>query len=153
MIEGAMASTRMPRHALTDEQWELIADLFPAERKCKTGRTPRDRRVILNAILWVLRTGVPWRDLHPEFGPWSTAWDFFDKWTKDGTFDKVLRRLRSLAIPHDADPAESWCIDGTSIRAARCSAGGGKKIRSRRAGRPRVGTLQRGLGHESPHPV
>ncbi|MCP4446866.1 MAG: transposase, partial [Myxococcales bacterium] len=39
--------------------------------------------MILNAIFWVLRTGAPWRDLPGEYGPWSTAWDFFDKWTKD----------------------------------------------------------------------
>jgi len=147
-----MATTRMPRHSLTDKQWDLVFDLFPT-RSFKTGRRPRDRRIILNAILWILRTGAPWRDLPQEFGPWSTAWDFFDKWTKDGTFDAMLRRLRSLVVPHDADPAELWCIDGTSIRAARCSGGGGKKIRSRGAGRPRVGALQGWLGHETPHPV
>ena len=55
---------------------------------------------MLDAILWVLRTGAPWRDLPADFGPWSTAWDFFDKWTKDGTFDEVLRRLRQMAIPN-----------------------------------------------------
>ena len=147
-----MAKTRMLRHCLTEAQWDLIADLFPTN-SFKTGRRPRNRREVLNAIFWVLRTGAPWRDLPAEFGPWSTAWDFFDKWTKDGTFDAMLRRLRSLVIPHDADPAELWCIDGTSIRAARCSAGGGKKIRSRRTRRSRAGALQGWLGHENPHPV
>ncbi|MCP4444586.1 MAG: transposase [Myxococcales bacterium] len=82
--------------------------------------------MILNAIFWGLRTGAPWRDLPAEYGPWSTAWDFLDKWTKDWTFDAMLCRLRTLAFRHDADPDELWCIDGTSIRAARCSAGGGK---------------------------
>ena len=121
-----MKNLRMPRHALTDAQWELVADLFPTG-SFKTGRRPRDRRELINGILWVLRTGAPWRDVPGEYGPWSTVWDFFDKWTKDGTFDAVLRRLRSIAIPHDADQKELWCIDGTSIRAARCSGGGGKK--------------------------
>jgi transposase len=147
-----MAKTRMPRHQLTDDQWDLIADLFPTGN-FKTGRRPRDRREIMNAIFWVLRTGAPWRDLPTEFGPWSTAWDFLDKWTKDGTFDQMLRRLRSIVVPHDADPADMWCIDGTSIRAARCSSGGGKKIRSARTRRPRSGALSGGLGHENPHPV
>ncbi|MCP4448291.1 MAG: transposase [Myxococcales bacterium] len=82
-----------------------------------TGRRPRNRREILNVIFWVLRTGAPWRDLPDEYGPWSTAWDFFDKWTKDGTFDAISCRLRTLAFRHDADPDELWCIDGTSIRA------------------------------------
>ena len=145
-----MATTRLLRHRLSDPQWELIADLFPTN-SFKTGRRPRDRRLMLDAIFWVLRTGAPWRDLPECFGPWSTAWDFFDKWTKDATFDAMLRRLRSIVIPHDADPSELWCIDGTSIRAARCSGGGGKKIRSRRTAGSRTGALPRGLGHENPH--
>ncbi|MCP4902004.1 MAG: transposase [bacterium] len=110
-----MATRRSPRHSLTDAQWDLISDLFQVEY-CGTGRRPRDRRVIMNAIFWVLRTGAPWRDLPAEFGPWSTPWDFFDKWNKDGTFDKVLRRLRSNAIPDRAGRDDLWCIDGTSIR-------------------------------------
>ncbi len=129
MINRGMPTTRMPRHGLSDAQWELVADLFPT-RNCKTGRRPRNRREILDAIFWVLRTGAQWRDVPSEFGPWSTAWDFFDKWNKNGTFDEVLRRLRTLELPHDADPAELWCIDGTSIRAARCASGGGKKRRT-----------------------
>jgi len=66
----------MPRHRLTDPQWELVADRFPTT-SVKTGRRPRDRRTILDAIFWVLRTGAPWRDLPGELGPWSTVWYFF----------------------------------------------------------------------------
>ncbi|WP_371879545.1 IS5 family transposase [Nannocystis punicea] len=143
---------RVPRHQLTDDQWNLIADLFPT-RNCKTGRRARDRRTILNAIFWVLRTGAPWRDLPIEFGPWSTAWDFFNKWNQDRTFDEVLRRLRSCVVSHDDPPAELWCIDGTSIRAARCSSGGGKIDGPRRTEGSRSGALPGWLGHEDPHPV
>ena len=145
-----MSTTRMPRHRMTDAQWELVADLFPIRYR-KSGRRPRDRRQILDAIFWVLRTGAPWRDVPVEFCPWSTAWDFFDKWNKDGTFDEILRRLRSISIAHDAEPAELWCIDGTSIRAARCAGGGGKRKRPTRARRSRSGPLPRRLGHENPH--
>lgn len=116
----------MPRHGLSDMEWEWVADLFPTGN-FKTGRRARDRRVILNAIFWILRTGAPWRDVPAEFGPWSTVWDFFNKWNNDGTFDAMLRRLRGFVIPHDAESSELWCIDGTSVRAARCSGGGGKK--------------------------
>lgn len=147
-----MAKIRMPRHKLTDEQWGLIADLFPTAN-FKTGRRPRDRREILDAIFWTLRTGSPWRDLPVEYGPWSTVWDFFDKWTKDGTFERMLRRLRARVVSHDADPAELWCIDGTSIRAARCASGGGKKRRPQRTQRSRARALQRGLGVENTHSV
>jgi len=104
-----------------DEQWELIADLF-ASRKA-TGRPPRDRRQIMDAILWVLNTGAPWRDLPPEFGPWATAWDLFDTWNGDGTLASALQRLQGQA----GIDSELWCIDGTTVRAHKCAAGGGKK--------------------------
>jgi transposase len=68
----------MLRHRLTDEQWLLISDLFPDPKR--TGRPPRDRRTVMDGILWILHTGSPWRDLPEEFGPWRTAWDLFDKW-------------------------------------------------------------------------
>ncbi|WAS94726.1 IS5 family transposase [Nannocystis punicea] len=116
---------RVPRHQLTDDQWNLIADLFPT-RNCKTGRRARDRRTILNAIFWVLRTGAPWRDLPIEFGPWSTAWDFFNKWNQDGTFDEVLRRLRSCVFRMATHPPSSGA--STARRSARlaAAAAGGK---------------------------
>ena len=119
-------AARFSRHALSDAQWDLISPIF-AEPYYGSGRHPRDRREILDGILWILRTGAAWRDLPQELGPWSTSWDFFDKWNKNGTFDKMLRVLRSAEIPNCTDPDDLWCIDGTSIRAARCSAGGGKK--------------------------
>lgn len=111
----------MLRHALTDEQWDAIADLFPPRQA--TGRKPRDRRQIMDAILWVLRTGAPWRDLPASFGPWQTAWDLFDKWNRDGLLLKILQRLQGDAALDD----ELWCIDGTVVRAHKCAAGGGKK--------------------------
>ncbi len=115
----------MIRHRLTDEQWECIADVFgpPA----RTGRPPRDRRTIVDAILWILRTGSPWRDLPEEFGPWATVWDLFDKWNDEGTLDEIVRRLRAARIDCGDVDDELWCIDGTIVRAARCAAGGGKK--------------------------
>lgn len=115
----------MVRHRLTDEQWALIADLFPPPKP--TGRPPRDRREIVDAILWILRTGSPWRDLPEEFGPWGTVWDLFDTWNADGTLDNILQRLRSAAVDAGDIDGELWCVDGTNVRAARCAAGGGKK--------------------------
>ena len=111
----------MIRHRLTDKQWELIADVFAPPKRM--GRPPRDRRAIMNAILWILRTGAPWRDLPAAFGPWQTAWDLFDQWNQDGTLMKILERLR---LTQQLD-SELWCIDGTIVRAAKCAAGGGKK--------------------------
>lgn len=115
----------MARHRLTDKQWELIAGIFPTP--AKTGRPPSDRRMIVDGILWILRTGAPWRDLPKEFGPWNTVWDLFDKWNANGLLDEILHRLRSAAIDAGEVDNELWCIDGTNVRAARCAAGGGKK--------------------------
>ncbi len=111
----------MLRHRLTDKQWKLIADVFPVPKQ--TGRPPRDRRQVVDGILWILRTGAPWRDLPDAFGPWATVWDVFDTWNHDGTLQALLDRLRGQ-VKIDA---ALWCIDGTIVRAAKCAAGGGKK--------------------------
>ena len=118
----------MARNRLTDEQWNLIADIFPAP--ASTGRPPVDRRNVVDGILWIKRTGSPWRDLPEEFGKWGTVWDLFNKWNNDGTLDEILWRLRTEYADMDG---ELWCVDGTTVRAARCAAGGGKKgtLRSR----------------------
>lgn len=115
----------MARHRLVDQEWDLVADLFPAP--ARTGRPPKNPREMLDGILWILRTGAPWRDLPKEFGPWSTVWEWFDRWNADGTLDKVLHRLRAARIDGGDTDGELWCIDGTSVRAARCATGGGKK--------------------------
>lgn len=121
----------MLRHRLTDEQWTLIADLFPEPKP--TGRPRRDPRTMIDGILWVLNTGVQWRDLPAEFGPKSTVWGHFDKWNADGTLVAVLARLRGQVEIDE----QLWCVDGTSVRAAKCAAGGAKKTirRSRRTTR------------------
>ena len=82
---------------------------------------------MVDAILWILRTGAPWRDLPEEFGPWATAWDYFDRWNADGTLDEILHRLRAAHVDSASIDDQLWCIDGTSVRAARCASGGGKK--------------------------
>jgi transposase len=115
----------MTRHRLTDEQWNLIADVFPPP--ANTGRPPKDRRLVVDGILWILRTGAPWRDLPEEYGAWGTVWDLFDKWNGDGTLDQILHRLRAAKIDVGEIDADLWCVDGTITRAARCAAGGGKK--------------------------
>jgi len=126
-----MKGVIMIRHRLTDEQWELIADVFGPTKRM--GRPPRNRRTILDGILWILRTGSPWRDLPADLGPWQTVWDLFNRWNQDGTLMKILDRLR---LRQQLDP-ELWCIDGTTVRAARCAAGGGKKtIRTNRTTTP-----------------
>jgi transposase len=115
----------MPRHRMTDAEWELIADIFP--EPAATGRPPRNPRELLDAIFWIVRTGAPWRGIPEEFGPWKTVYNHFDSWNSDGTLDQVRRRLLSRFVDEDEIDSELWCIDGTIVRAARCVNGGGKK--------------------------
>ena len=104
----------VPRQQLSNEQWECIKPLIP---KSKTGGRPAcDRRVILNGILWILRTGAPWRDLPGAFGAWQTVWRVFDQWNGNGTLDKILKHLQGQVSIN----TELWCIDGSVVRAARC---------------------------------
>jgi transposase len=116
----------MSRHRLTDEQWELIADVFP--QAARTGRPPTDRRQVMDAILWILRSGAPWRDLpEDDFGPWETVYGLFNAWNANGKLDEILHRLQASAIDADQIDDQLWCIDGTIVRAHRCAGGGGKK--------------------------
>ncbi len=115
----------MTRHGLTDEQWANIQGAFPV--RARTGRPPRDRRQIVHGILWILRTGAPWRDLPKELGPWPTVWDLFNKWNHNGTLDRITSILRAERIDSGSLDQDLWRLDGTVTRAARCAAGGGKK--------------------------
>lgn len=111
----------MLRHRLTDEQWELIVDLFPEPND--EGRPRSAPRQMIDGILWVLNTGAQWRDVPRELGAKSTIWDHFNQWNHDGTLVAVLDRLRGQV---EID-TELWCVDGTSVRAAKCAADGAKK--------------------------
>ncbi len=112
------------RHALSDAQWARIADLFDQPRR--KGGQWRDHRTMLDAILWIMKTGAAWRDLPERFGPWQTAYERFTRWRRDGTLDRVVARLqRDL----DRDGLIDWsafCVDATHIRATRASAGARK---------------------------
>ena len=115
----------MPRHGLTDTAFELIADLLPQPRA--TGRPPKDMRLIVDAILWILATGSAWRDLPTEYGPWQSVYDYFNQWAKDGTLDQILLRLTDAFVAAGEIEDDLWCVDGTSIRAGRWAAGAGQK--------------------------
>jgi transposase len=115
----------MLRHRLTDAQWDLIGGLFPPA--AKTGRPPVERRQVVDGIMWILRTGSAWRDLPAELGKWQTVWHLFNQWNNSGLWDEIVETLRAACVDAGAIDTELWCLDGTSVRAARCAAGGGKK--------------------------
>ncbi len=117
----------MRRHELSDEQWELIKPILP-QRIATTGRPPRDTRVMLDGIMWTLRTGAPWRDLPERFGPWQTVYHYFSLWRKEGLFDQILEALQIRLDTQGRIDWDLWCIDGSSIRASRAAAGASKKV-------------------------
>ena len=78
----------MPRKKLSHRQWKRIAPLLPAERG-KGRPYAQDHRTTIEGILWIARTGAPWRDLPPQFGKWSTVYNF-NRWVRIGVFDAVF---------------------------------------------------------------
>ena len=116
----------MARHGLTDEQWKRIEELLPS-REGLRGRPWNDHRSTIDGILWVLMTGAPWRDLPEEFGSWKSAYDRFNRWSKDGTWDLLVDAVLGELLRAGVIDRDLWCIDGSSVRASSAAAGGGKK--------------------------
>ena len=80
------------RHDISDAAWELIAPYLPGQRG-QWGGIAEDNRRFINAVLWVLRTGAPWRDLPPAYGKWGTVHQRFIRWRRKGTWEKLLEIL------------------------------------------------------------
>lgn len=109
----------LPRHAISDADWDRIKDLLPG-RPGQTGWVAADNRKFLDAVLWIARTGAPWRDLPDRLGNWNSAWRRFDRWSRKGTWKLVFEALQ--------DPDLEWLVlDSTVIRAHPCAAGAQKK--------------------------
>jgi transposase len=107
------------RHAISDEHWERIKDLLPG-RPGQPGWTAKDNRLFVDAVLWIAKTGAPWRDLPERFGNWNSVWRRFDRWSRKGTWRRVFVALQ--------DPDLEWLIlDSTVIRAHPHAAGAKKK--------------------------
>jgi transposase len=112
----------MNRGDLTHTQWERLQPLLPPQ-KPKTGRPAVDHRRPLNGLLWILRTGAPWRDLPDRYGPWCPVASRFYRWQKAGIWSQLLAAVPAQA---DADGQLNWdihAIDGTMIRAPQHAAG------------------------------
>jgi transposase len=115
----------MRRYALSDSQWEQIANLFPANGR--RGGQWKDHRLMVDGILWVQGTGAPWRDLPERFGPWGTVYDRFRRWTREGLWDRILERLQAQRHADGRIDWELFCIDGSIVRAHKAAAGARKK--------------------------
>jgi transposase len=121
----------MNRGDLSNEQWEKLKPLLPPQ-KPKTGKPNHDHRQVVNGILWILRTGAPWRDLPERYGKWESVATRFYRWQKAKIWNQVLERLQAEA---DKQGRLDWAVhyvDGTVVRAHQHAAGGKKGAKKKR---------------------
>lgn len=114
----------MSRFVVSDGMWGRISGILPGKATDR-GVTASDTRLFLEAVLWRVRTGSPWRDLPSEFGNWNSAFRRFRRWARDGVFDRLFEHV-------SGDPDMEYAlIDGTivSVHQKATGAKGGLKIR------------------------
>ena len=116
----------MSRHNLTDLEWNVIRRFLPGEHTGKPGRPWKSHRQIINGILFVLRTGIPWADLPKEFGKFKTVYNRFRRWVRSGIWQRIFEALIERLLKAGEIDFELWCVDGTVIRAHRVASGAPK---------------------------
>jgi len=112
------------RLILSDAQWQRIEKLCKGKAE-DPGGTGANNRMFVEAVLWIARTGAPWRDLPGIFGNWNSAFVRFNRWSAKGVWQAIF-----AALSDDPD-FEYLIVDSTIVRAHQHSAGakGGLKIR------------------------
>ncbi|MFD0684320.1 IS5 family transposase [Actinomadura fibrosa] len=121
-----MSQPRRYRSDLSDERWALIEPTLTDWRAARRqhaldiGRPPEhDLRVLMDAILYVDRTGIPWRYLPHDYPPWASVYSYFAAWQKDGVFTQLNGLLRRLVRQQGRDTEPSACIiDSQSVKTA-----------------------------------
>ena len=83
----------MVRRQLDERQWGKIEAVLSVQRGA--GRRAKDNRNFVEAVLWWRRTGIPWRDLPDEFGPWKTVFLRFDRWSRSGKWSRLFEALQT----------------------------------------------------------
>jgi transposase len=114
----------MNRTDLSERQWRQLAPHLPPNPH--RGHTYVEHRRVLNGILWRLKTGAPWRDVPERYGPWQTCYDRFVRWSRDGTWQRILGILQVQA---DASGHIDWdgaALDSTHVKAHRSATGARK---------------------------
>jgi transposase len=119
---------------VTDSQWQVVQQFLPVQRKRQ-----HDLRIIVNAILSVVRVGGQWRNLDSRFPKWTAVYYYFHKWSLDGTIEKMNAGLNEIERQkHDKEPTPSLvCVDSQSVKLAPMifedrGTDGGKKVNGRK---------------------
>lgn len=117
-----MASNRR-RYEISDEKWDRVKEFLPPERTGRPGRPAGNNRIALNGMLWITRSGAPWRDLPERYGSWSTLYDKFKRWSDAKVFEHIFEVLGMEADMQDLP------IDSTSIKVHQSAAGAKKGLK------------------------
>jgi len=105
----------MRRYEIKDYEWVRLEPLLPG-KVGDVGRSAADNRLFINAVLWVARSGAPWRDLPERFGNWNSVYQRFRRWSKKGVWQQVFEALQ--------EPDLDWLLlDSTTVRAHQHAAG------------------------------
>lgn len=120
-------------HELTDAQWERIRGLLHGKTG-DPGRTAADNRLFVNAVLFVLKIGIPWEDLPERYGKPNTIWKRFDRWCAASVWEQIARTLGDLDL-------EELQMDSTTVK-AHPVASTGRRLRAEKRGRRRQATAR-----------
>lgn len=112
------------RYEITDEEWKKISKYFPERIATTMGHPCNDTRTTINGIVWIGRSGAPWRDFPERYGDWNTVYKRFAKWQEEKLFEKIFNDLGV-----DAD-LQDLSIDSTSCKAHQHSAGAKKGVKT-----------------------
>jgi len=134
---------------LTDQQWNLIEPILPTDpvRQDGRGRPWSDRRKVFNGVLWILRTGAPWQDLPPRYGPYQTAHRRFQNWVRSGVIEKVLLILAEHLKEAGGIDLKECFVDGTFVPAKK---GGSRSAKPSVGKAPKSWALQTAMAFLSP---
>ena len=117
----------MIRRELRDEHWQRIEHLLPGKAGDK-GRHCKDNRLFVDGVLWIARTGAPWRDLPEVFGKWNSVFVRFRRWAKKGVWQRIFEAL--IEFPD----FEYLIVDASIVRAHQHASGAQKGATIRRSG-------------------
>ena len=116
------------RYLITDERWEALRPLIKQAKRHRCGQKPRlSDRMFFEALLYLARTSIPWRDLPAEFGAWDAVYNRFRRWVASGSLERLFELL--TAEPHFAD-VRRVLVDATIVRAHQHAAGARRKKKS-----------------------
>ena len=99
----------MPRTVLRDDQWRRIEGFLPG-KATDCGVTAKDNRLFVEAVLWIVRTGSPWRDLPTDFGHWHRVYVRYNRWSKKGVWERIFTTMS------DDPDLEYVMVDGSIVR-------------------------------------